>query len=135
VISSVPEENWNVSQTDTQTLSLGHSQYLKSNTSYLINIIYKTKPLTSLAFITAGGQADPRYYQQVQADLSSKYPLATYTPYDTPLYRVVYSAPMTLEITLKSPTISRAQAISDIKSWVTSIGGDASSHQYVIAKP
>lgn len=134
-ITSMPEENWNTAQHDSQTLTFNHSQYLKSNTSYTLSLIYKSKPLTSLTFTTAGGEADPRYYQQIQSDLNTKYPLAKYTPYDTPSYHVVYSAPLTLEITIKSAGISRDQAIADIRAWVASVGGDVAGHQYVIASP
>lgn len=131
-ISSTPTESWGVSQIDALTISLNHSQYLLSNANYSIMISYKGKQIGTLDFKTVGGGADPRYYQKIQTTIDKDYPIGTKLPYDTPSYRVVYSAPLTLEITLKSPSISRDQAIADIKAWVASVGGDAAAHQYVV---
>ncbi len=131
-ISSTPTESWQINQVDTQEVSLNHSQYLLSNTNYSIVISYKGKQIGALDFKTLGGGADPRYYQQIQATIDHDYPLGIKLPYETAQYRVVYSAPMTLEITIKNPNISSTDAITDIKTWVTSVGGDAAAHQYVV---
>jgi hypothetical protein len=134
--NSNPPEDWSLQTGNDSTIAVAKSkQLLRVETAYSLSILYGGQLVSTLNFKTIPQQGDPRYTQQVIQEMARDYPLAKFIPYDTPLYRVVYSAPMTLEITLKSPTISRAQAISDIKSWVTSIGGDASAHQYVIAKP
>ncbi len=66
-------------------------------------------------------------------ELARDYPLAQKLPYSTPDYRVVYSSPMTLEITLKNSNLTSVEVIDEIKSWVTKNGGDVANHKYVIA--
>ncbi|MFH2085527.1 MAG: Ig-like domain-containing protein [bacterium] len=131
-ITSIPSEDWSLSLKSPRVLTLSHTLYLQTNKLYTLNLSYNNQSLTTLTFTTKEERNDPRYLQDVQKDMDRDYPLATKLPYNTPSYRVVYSAPLTLEITLKSQTISSTKAIADIKSWVTQNGGDAAAHKYVI---
>jgi methionine-rich copper-binding protein CopC len=133
-VSSNPPEVWAIQSGDDNTIAtLKSKQYLRAETPYSLSILYHNQPTFTLNFKTIPQQGDPRYTQGVLQEMSHDYPLAKFTPYETTQYLVVYSSPMTLEITLKSPNIPHDQAISDIRAWVTSVGGDATAHQYVIA--
>lgn len=133
VIKSSPPEDWSIQVgNDNSTIILKSKKYLQVETSYSLSILYGDKSVSTLNFKTIPQQGDPRYTQGVLKEMDRDYPLAVKLPYNTPSYRVVYSAPLTLEITLKNQNISSATAIGDIKAWVTQNGGDASSHKYVI---
>jgi hypothetical protein len=133
-LHSTPPEEWAIqSGSDVSAIVAKPKQFLEAKSGYVISIDYNGRNVATLRFTTIPQQGDPRYTQQVLQEVDRDYPLAKFTPYDTPGYHVVYSAPLTLQITLKSSVIKRDQAISDIVSWVTSVGGDASAHQYLIA--
>jgi len=131
--TSIPEENWNIEQDSPTSIILTHKRFLLTNQPYVVNIYYNDKLANTLSFTTKAEQNDPRYLQTVQATMDRDFPLALKLPYSTDSYRVVYSAPMTLEISIKNPNILPDKATSDIKSWVTSVGGDASAHKYIIS--
>ena len=61
--------------------------------------------------------------------MARDYPLATKVPYENNDIKIVYSAPMALEITLKNPNLTSAEVIEAVKSWVTQNGGDADAHK------
>lgn len=132
-VNSNPNEDWELTQVDKQTISLNHKKYLQSNTKYFLSFSYKGSPLTSIVFSTAGGQNSPRYFQELESELDRDYPLAIKTPYETSSFRVVYSLPLTLEITLKNSDLSEDEVIAEVKSWVTKNGGDATAHKYIFA--
>jgi hypothetical protein len=132
-IISTPKEDWTISQVDNQTISINHQKYLFSNTKYMITLSYKGRPLPDYVFTTAAGQSDPRFLQDIKLKMDMQFPLMAITPYNTSQYRVVYSAPLTLEITIKNRNLTTVEAIDQVKSWVTKNGGDADSHKYVIA--
>lgn len=131
--SSIPEENWSISSNGTKII-LNHSKYLHANKHYELNIYYQDKLITTLSFKTNAEQNDPRYLQTVQEEMDKDYPLATSFPHETNQYRVVYSAPLTLQITLKTDLLTDEQAIEQIRSWVEKNGGDPDSHKYTVIK-
>ena len=134
-ISSIPAESWSIeSGLDNNSITLKSKQYLRVDTNYSLSIVYKNIQITTLNFKTMTQQGDPRYTQEVLSELERDYPLAAKTPLTTSQYRVVYSSPMTLEITLKNSNLTSAEVIDEVKSWVTKNGGDSIAHKYVIAR-
>lgn len=133
-----PAEEIMPEATDQTTIVINFKKPRAINLKYLLTANYKNSPLFELTFTTnvsQNTQYDARFNQEIQKELDQDYPLITQTPHNTPLYRVVYSAPMTLEITIKNPSIGSTEAIADAKEWVRSLGGDVEAHKYVIAPP
>lgn len=134
-ISSSPHEEWTVTS-DENTLVLEHAQFFRVNTDYSVSITHDETLLFNLPFKTSEQQNDPRYLQELQKEIDQEYPLVVNTPYETSALRVVYISPMTLELTLKNNSLTTSEAISQIKSWVSSNGGDPLAHKYqVIPQP
>lgn len=133
-ITSDPPENWTVSQNTPKSITVGHSLYLRIATTYKLTVMQHGSIIGTLTFETANDQNDPRQLQSLKSQLNKDYPLASLTPYETTDYHVVYSAPLTLEIDIKS-SISAADAISQIQSWVSSQGIDPTTHKYVVVTP
>jgi hypothetical protein len=132
-ITSSPIEEWNTQSSDNKfVILLKSKQYLHVETKYILNISYNKQPIATLNFKTIAQQGDPRYTQEVLNEMDRDYPIAVKLPYNTDLYRVVYSAPMILEITIKNENILPEKAFSEIRAWVTSVGGDPDAHKYVI---
>jgi len=131
-VQSTPEENWDISNRDQDTVILSHKLAFHPNTTYNLEILSEDKIIYSLEFTTEKSQGDIRLIQTIEEKMKEEYPLSKQTPYIQPNYLVVYSVPMTLEITLKNPNLTSAEVIAEVKSWVTSVGGDASAHKYVI---
>lgn len=131
-IKSQPEANWQLTQTAENVITAKSTKYLSYSKEYFFEIIYSTNKIGALNFKTAAGQGDPQFYQEVKDVMSRDYPLAEKFPYLTDNYKVVYSAPLELEIRLKANTLSEQEAIDAIKSYVTKNGGDASVHKYVV---
>lgn len=129
VISSEPSEVWEVSQTSKNSIKIDHKLYLRVATKYKLSILQNGELVGSINFETAHDQNDPRQLQNLKTQLNDSYPLASFTPYQTPNFRVVYSAPLTLEIDLTGSLDSQA-AIGQVQSWVRSHGIDPSTHKY-----
>ena len=132
-ISSEPTFSWQLSQTERNIVTATHALDFQPSTSYTINLTWGKTPLSPLTFTTIKSQTDSLLIQNMKDELARDYPLAQKLPYNTDLYRVVYSAPMVLEITIKNPAITPEKAFSEIRAWVTSVGGDANAHKYVIS--
>lgn len=133
-LSSTPVSEWVITQKDVQTLSATHPKPLSPSTQYTVNILWKGQFLASLTFTTIASQTDYELLDRLETELARDYPLANFVPYTTVQYRVIYTAPLTLEITLKNPNISSDEAVADIQSWVKSQGVDPASHKYVVAE-
>jgi hypothetical protein len=134
MINSDPSENWNISQTAPSTIRLSHQLYLKVSTTYKLSVLQHGNNVGTIIFETEHEQNDPRQLQSLQSELNKDYPMASLTPYETPSYRVIYSAPLTLEIDLKI-SMTTQDAISQIQSWVRSRGIDPATHKYVVIPP
>lgn len=135
-IKSTPEEVWQLlNSNDLNTASFKSVQYLHADTKYSLAIMYEDQLLTNLDFKTIPQQGDPRYTQEVLKEMDRDYPLAQKLPLKTPQYRVVYSSPLTLEITLINPNFTSEEIIEEVKAWVTQNGGDVASHKFTIATP
>ena len=132
-VTSLPPETWTITPENASTYEFAHKLALSPSTKYLLTFTYQGQSL-SLTFTTQKSQGDPRLIQTIKEQMSIDYPLANLTPYETNLYRVVYSAPLTLEITLKTAVTTSDQAIAEIKSWVRNHGGDSSTHQYIVTR-
>ncbi len=133
-VMSEPSENWTTSQISPNIIKVDHKLYLKVSTTYKLNILQHGNLVGTLVFETAREQNDPRQLQNLQLELDKNYPLASLTPYQTPDYRVVYSAPLTLGITLKT-SIEKQTAISQVQTWVKSNGVDPETHKYIVTNP
>lgn len=129
-VFSDPSETWTVKQTQQGSFELNHKSYLRVATKYKLTISYDGKVVDTLNFETVKEQNDPRMLQNYQDEMDKDYPLAKLTPYETPDYRVVYTAPLTLEINIKS-LISTQAATLKIQSWVRQNGEDPSTHKYI----
>lgn len=128
-VTSNPSENWTTSQITPNTVKVGHELYLRVSTTYKLTISQNGNAIETLTFVTAHEQNDPRQLQGLQSDLNKNYPLASLTPYETSDYRVIYSAPLTLEIDLKN-SIGTQEAITQVQAWVKSNGVDPGTHKY-----
>lgn len=131
-VESSPTENWTIDTLSPTQLKLEHKEFFRVNTQYTIKLNYQGKELAKLHFKTAAEQNDPRYLQTVEDELNRDYPLRINLPLETADYRVVYSAPLELEITMKTGDMSDNVAIEEVKKWVSQNGGSASAHQYVV---
>lgn len=137
-VFSDPSENWTVSQTgDSTTIRIDHEKYLSVATKYELAISVSNKSVGKITFQTAHEKNDPRLLQDLKSDLDNKYPLASQTPYQTPNYRIIYVAPLTLEIDITG-SIAAEDAIAEVKSWVQQQGIDPTTHKYttkIVASP
>jgi len=132
--TSEPSENWKVSQKTPNSVDLDHEEYLRVATKYKITILQNGSLVGILNFETAHDQNDPRQLQNLQSEITKNYPLASFTPYETTKYRVVYSAPLTLEVDLKI-SMNSQDVINEVKSWVKSYGVDPDTHKYIVVSP
>ncbi|MGA3291656.1 MAG: Ig-like domain-containing protein [Candidatus Microgenomates bacterium] len=130
-VSSDPSENWTISQTTPSTIKLDHQLYLEVSTTYKLTVLQNDNVVGTITFETENEQNDPRQLQNLQSELNKDYPLASLTPYETSNFRVVYTAPLTLGITLKGSTEAQ-DAILQVESWVESNGIDPGTHKYII---
>lgn len=132
--SSDPSEDWSVSGLSPNTVKINHKLYLRVATTYKLIVQEHASPIETLTFETAHEQNDPRFLQTIKTQEEKDYPLGSYIPYETLNYRVIYSAPLTLEIDLKT-YMDQQQAISEVQSWVSSHGVDPATHKYIVVGP
>lgn len=135
IISSTPTFNFTLTSENQNTISATHSLAFQPATTYVITITLNDKVLQTHSFTTLATQEDPLLIQSMNEELARDYPLAQKLPNSTSFYRVVYSSPMTLEITLKNSNLTSAEVIDEVKSWVEKNGGDVSAHKFVITTP
>ncbi len=114
-------------------IAIRSKQYLRVDQQYTLNLSYNGDLIYTLSFKTLRQQSDPRYVQEVNNEMARDYPLATKLPYESPVFTIRYSSPLTLEITVKNPNLTTQEIIDEVKVWVTQNGGDTSAHKYVIA--
>lgn len=132
-LTSTPNVNFTLSLPSPNTLLANHSLAFQPATTYTLTLSWQGHILQTHTLTTIKSQEDPLLIQNMNDELARDYPLAQKLPYNIPSYRLVYSAPMTLEITLKNPNLTSAEVIDEVKSWVTSVGGNADAHKYVIS--
>lgn len=133
--TSIPSEDWTITNLSESVVILSHKLLFLPYTDYQVTLQMGGQVLTNLSFRTIKSQSDPRLVQTIEEQMKVDYPLARHTPLETPSYRVVYSAPLTLEITLKNSTIPKEQVITEVKAWVSQNGGDPEKHKYVVVPP
>jgi hypothetical protein len=131
-ITSIPAEDWLINESARDSVELKSKQYFRVDTNYVINIFYNQTQIYTLNFKTIPQLSDPRYAQEVMSEIERDYPLSTKLPYETDEYSVLYSTPLTLEITLKGEGLDNEKIINEVKAWVTRVGGNASSHKFVV---
>lgn len=134
-VTSDPSEEWSISQASPSSVKIAHKLYLRVATNYTLTILQHGNPVGKLVFKTANEQNDPRFLQNIQTENGKKYPLLSLTPYETLDYKVVYTAPLTLEIELKNNNVTSQDAITQVQSWVKSNGIDPSTHKYTVTSP
>lgn len=131
-ITSVPEVNWQVNQVYDRVISLSHEKQLTPSKPYLLKIIWKNKEVTTLSYKTEDTQQDYELIKNVKEEIAKNYPLAKLMPYDTLGYSLVYTGPLTLEITLKNPNLKSQEVIDEVKGWVSANGANAEAHKYFV---
>lgn len=134
-VSSDPLENWRVEQTSSNTVTAKSEDPLVPSKPYSITVSWKNNPIYNFSFTTTASQSDLKLLKNIQIEVEKDYPLAKLTPHDTSLYKVVYSAPLTLEITIKNPNLTSQEIIDEVKSWVTQNGGNVADHNFIITTP
>jgi hypothetical protein len=134
-ISSSPSLDFELNLQNTNTLVATHKLAFQPSTTYTISLSWKGEDILNHTFTTLKSQEDPLLIQNMKEELERDYPLAQKLPLKTAQYRVVYSSPLTLEITLINPNFTSEEIIEDVKSWVTQNGGDVSVHKFVMAAP
>lgn len=132
-INSIPNEQWIISEISSKEIQLKHRYALYPNTLYRLNILYDLQRVGELSFTTITSQSDPRLVQEIEDEVRRDYPLASKTPLERPGFSVVYSKPLTLEITLKEGIEERSEIINAVRDWVRENGLDPSSHSYVFS--
>lgn len=128
-----PNIPFDLVQTKENIITLTPKRPLQPSTRYTVSVFWEDREIYSLDFTTQASQTDAALLESMRVELGRDYPLGQKLPLNTPQYRVVYSAPLTLEITSKNPNLTSEELIDEIKSWVAQNGGDASAHKYVIA--
>lgn len=131
--SSQPSLPWDIQLTAPDTLTLSHSLALTPSTDYEVTLNAGSEIITTLSFTTQNAQGDPGFVQRLRKEMLEDFPLADHVPYETAQFLIYYTAPHTLQIDIKNPTLSPAQAIGQVKSWVNSYGLAINSHQYSTA--
>lgn len=132
-IASTPSLSWQVKNQGQYMVVATHSPAFSSATRYSLALSWRGASLLTHNLTALQTQEDVVLIQNMKAELARDYPLGQKTPYETTAFRVVYSAPLTLEITLKNTTLSAETALADIRSWVQSNGLDPASHKYVVS--
>lgn len=133
LLATPPIEFRLVAATD-QVLSFSPTAPLSPLTRYTLTITTPNPEPFTLIFTTMATQTDSALLDRLHTKLADQYPLAKQTPYTTTLYRVTYSAPLTLKITVTDPSLSDQQAIAQVQAWVKAHQLDPSSHQYAVVK-
>jgi hypothetical protein len=132
-IVSIPAEAWVASNLTPESIELTHKYFFQPYTDYQLTVKQGATTLANLTFTTITSQSDPRLVQSIEEQMAIDYPLSRATPYDTPQFSVVYSSPLTLEITLKNTNLTSQEVIDNVKAWVTGNGGDPEAHHYTFA--
>lgn len=109
------------------------SRPLQPSTEYSLQIKWNEQMLKTLVFTTNPSQTDPILIENIKTELERDYPLGQKLPLNKPGFRVVYSAPLTLEITLKNEGAERDGVINAVRDWVKENGQEPDSHTYTIA--
>ena len=132
ILTSTPDAEWQLTQVGPKSLVTQHSKPLLRLTKYTLNLLWNNTLLTSFSFTTEDTQTDYELIEDIKTEVARDFPLASKLPYETTQYKVVYSAPLTLVITIKNPLLTSAKAIEDIQSWVKSQGFDPATHKFVV---
>jgi len=132
-LTSEPSLSWDIAQTNANTITFIHSLDFQPSFTYTLNLTWKNKSYPPIVFTTMASQVDPLFIKQTNDELARDYPLAQKLPVETPGYRIVYSAPMTLEVSLKKSTITQEEALGYARDWVKEQGMEPSTHKYVVS--
>lgn len=131
-VTSSPAEDWLINNSSKDSVELKSKQYFRVDTNYTLNVSYNKTNVYTLNFKTIPQQSDPRYAQEVMNEIERDYPLSTKLPYETDQYSVLYSTPLTLEITLKSEDVDKDMVIAEVRAWVARVGGNVTIHKFVV---
>lgn len=131
-IKSNPEAGWTIDALSDYAIQIKSQKALKQNSPYTISVFVKGKSVATINYKTEETQTDYDLIEDIKQEVARDYPLASLIPYETTDFKVVYSKVLTLEITMKTSTLTESQAVENVKSWVTKNGGDASAHKYTV---
>lgn len=133
LFTSDPSLSWDLTQTSANTITASHSLDFQPSSTYALNLTWKNRAYSPIIFTTMVSQVDPLFIKQTNDELARDYPLAQKFPYETPGFRIVYSAPLTLEISLKNKNITDEEAFAYARQYVKDNGLDPSTHKYIIS--
>lgn len=132
IYSLTPKTTLSVSEEKNSHI-LAPAQPLQPSTEYRLQITWNGQELKPLIFTTAASQTDPILIENIKTELERDYPLGQKLPLNKPGFRVVYSSPLTLEITLKNEGAERDEVINAVRDWVKENGLDPDGHTYTIS--
>lgn len=142
----IAPDNWQISFspelsftliTNENKLEIQPTAFLMEETKYLINIRnsqFKSFSY-SFSFTTVSkptisplktGLGDPYFYNEIQKEVSDKYPLLKNIPFESENWWITYRGPLQLKVTLKKDTAEIRQEVLD---WIKSKGVDPSTHK------
>lgn len=131
-IITSPSFDFALSQTGEDTIVATHKLSFQPSSTYTVTLLWQNQAVLTHTFTTKESQEDPLLIQTMKDELARDYPLAQLLPLETSQYRMVYSAPMTLEITVKNPNITSVEAIDYAKNWVSKNGSSINLHKFVV---
>jgi hypothetical protein len=118
--------------TSPTTITFVPTSPLTPTTTYVFSVSILDSSPYQFSFTTQSTQTDQALLDRLNSELDRDYPLAAKTPYETPQFRVVYSAPLTLKITLKSSALTPDSATNQVQDWVKARGINPTTHQYIV---
>ncbi len=134
-IKSTPAMDWTITQKDSSTLIVTHKAPMKRSIKYIVNLSWKNTQINELIFTTQDTETDYVLIDKLKNEVARDYPLSKLTPYEGLGFTVVYSAPLTLQITLINPSLTENEVVEEVRVWVTKNGGNATAHKYIVVQP
>lgn len=113
---------------DKKKLTIIPKQKLEQETRYIIFIKQRGKEIFKYSFTTRGSTETEMVELDTQITLE-EYPLAYELPLETEKYSVIYTDPLTLQITIKTGT--KTQIEKEIIDWVKEKEVDPATHKFV----
>lgn len=142
----VTPDNWQISFSpelsftllaNENKLEIQPTTFLKEETKYLTSIRNSQFKSFSYAFSFTTvskptisplktGLGDPAFYNEIQKEVSDKYPLLKNIPFESKNWWITYRGPLQLKVTLKRDSVEIRQEVLD---WIKSKGVDPGTHK------
>ncbi len=118
-------------------LEIQPTTFLKEETKYLTTI--KNSQFKSFSYVfsfataskptvppSGTGLGDPNFYNEIQKEVSDKYPLLKFIPFESKNWWITYRGPLQLKVALKRDTTEIRQEVLD---WIKSKGVNPDTHK------